>query len=274
MFDPRRNWWILEGVFVAALASPALFGGCGGDKSSPAATTGGASSTGGSGNATGGQSSGGTAAGGASGGAGGVAPFACNHTAAPGPTIAPGTNGTWGTASDVAGGTFQYQATSEAGSDAVTANTSTTPGSVILTATVNAGEYTGYGLYFKDCIDASQYSGIQFTMSGDLGGGTLVFQVQTNKNYPIDTNNKKGACGGSWSSGCGNNQITASNITGTAAPVQVRWGDMTGGQSNGVNNPVEPNELLGIQWQVNCTNPPDGGTSCPLNITIAEVKFF
>jgi hypothetical protein len=258
---------------VSALIGVLAFAGCGGDKSSPEEATGGTGASAGS--APGGAAgAAGARTGGAGGGnaTGGAAPYQCSGTAAPGPSIAPGTNGTWGSASDVGGGTFPYQ---DVTADAVTADKTTTAGSVILTATVAASGYTGYGIYFKDpdkCWSAAAYQGIRFTISGDLGGTSMQFQVQTNNDYPIDTANSKGACPGTWSSGCGNNSyaVPAASVTAAATVIDVPWAQLTGGKPN----PVESAELLGLQWQFNCTSPLDGGTTCPLNVTLGAVEFY
>jgi hypothetical protein len=267
MFELKHGWLRVGGICVVAMAGMAAAASCGGDKSSPTSDSGGAAPTAGTG--TGGKAAGG--AGGASTGGAPLVPFKCPETPAPGPSIAPGTSGVWGSASDVAGGTFKY--VDSTASNALTADTATTPGSVIVTATLAASGYNGYGLYFKDpdkCWSAAAYQGIRFTVSGSTGGATMLFQVQTNNNYPIDNTNSKGACQGTWSSGCGNNQAPAITVTATATPVEIKFTDLTGGQPDA----MDPKEILGIQWQWNCTTPPTGTTSCPINVTLGTVEFY
>src|SRR5690606_25394008 len=60
-----------------------------------------------------------------------------------------------------------------------------------ITGTVN--DYAGFGMWFGPCTDASGYSGIQFDVSGTPGeAGSLVLQVQTSENAPIDEENMRG----------------------------------------------------------------------------------
>jgi len=50
--------------------------------------------------------------------------------------------------------------------------------------------------------------------------------------------------------------------------VKIAWTDATGGSPN---EPVDPTQLTGIQWQFTI---PTTGTSCDADITIKNVKFF
>jgi hypothetical protein len=106
-------------------------------------------------------------------------------------------------------------------------------------------------------------------MGGDLGGGELLFQVQTNSNYPVDKTNNKGGCTDpdQWSGACANNTTTKLTIEATPKAIDIPWSSIIGGQPNAT---VDTTEVLGIQWQVNCT----GATDCAVNLTIGEVTFY
>src|SRR5690606_32921252 len=83
----------------------------------------------------------------------------------------------------------------------------------------NVQNYFGFGLWFGPCLDASDYIGISFTLTGELGdplaveedptlNGEIELQLQTSKNYVVDETNKKGECTGSWEDGtCKSNSV-------------------------------------------------------------------
>ena len=301
------KWIGLVGLVGAAMA--ASLAGCGGSKNTNAsaggstAADGGNSSSGGTatGSASGGSiaasggksaasggmsaASGGmsAASGGMSAGAGGTTAaqstgyevdadgaYVCRKGVPTGPNVAPGDNGSWGKATAVTGGTFTYQ---KSDAEKPTLDTATNPGGVNVTATVAVGAYTGWGLYFKDpekCFNVSQYTGgIRMTIGGDLGGGQIFFQVQTNANYPVDTANNKGACMDplQWNGSCANNTTSSLTIDATPTTIDIPWTDLAGGMPVAT---VDTTQLLGIQWQVTCS----GSADCAVNVTISDVSFY
>jgi hypothetical protein len=55
--------------------------------------------------------------------------------------------------------------------------------------------YTGIGVWFSGCIDASKFSGVRFTISGDAGmSGKVNFYLITNRDKYVDEPNGVGAC--------------------------------------------------------------------------------
>jgi hypothetical protein len=257
---------------VSALIGALAFAGCGGDKSSPEEATGGTGAS--AGNATAGSTTGGSAnAGSSTGGSGGAAPQSCSQTAPPNATIStfvPWNNGAWGATGDLTGGQSLYQTATDAASAGFTPsvdNTAANPALKVTATVVAGGGYAGYVMWFRPCVDASAYAGISFQISGSLGGATLSFQVQMNDDYPIDTANKKGACtGGSWSqTACWNNRA-AVTVTADVTTVSYTWDELIGGYPT---SPVDPRQLLGIQWEANCST----ATACPVDFTIDTVQF-
>lgn len=168
----------------------------------------------------------------------------------------------WGDDMSLTGGEFTYQ---NEGSDPLTIDVDTAAGTAHITGTVQG--YAGWGLWFGVCTNASRWSGIRFTMGGDLGvSGELAFQVQTNNNYPIDISNSKGACAGAWGEGCDSGTYIVEEFPAEPAPIEVPWSSLTGGAPN----ELEPAELLGLQWQFNCAE----GDSCELDVIIDVVEFY
>lgn len=195
--------------------------------------------------------------------------YACDYTAVPNENItdfASWTSGGEWQVDDMSlsGGSFEY--TGE--TSTITATHDAEEENMHIEATV--GDYAGFGLWFGPCSDASAFEGIEFTISGTItNGGSLDFQVQTSKNYPIDDSSKKGECEGTFSDGCAFN--TKSNVAVSETPevVQVPWSDLVGGQPEST---LDPSELLGIQWQFNC--PSDADAECEVDIVLDDVKFY
>jgi hypothetical protein len=253
---------------IAALALVA----CGGDSSAPADSTGGRTGSGGS------DGSGGAApgSGGASGGAAGdTGSSACEHFVPPDERITDFAiwdteDQEWGDPdATLTGGTFTYgngNADVAWNSEEYYLDLTVTDEVLGVSGIVAAGEYAGFGFWFGPCVDASAYRGITFTLGGEHGETQLIFQVQTSKNYPIDTENDKGECTGSWSDGCASNEVEIEEVPEEPTVIEVLWGELSGGEPE---TTVSSNELLGIQWQFNCGDDP-----CTPNITLDDIAFI
>jgi hypothetical protein len=165
------------------------------------------------------------------------------------------------------GGTFFYD---NDGDDKVGVLTATiAEQKATITGTIPANEYAGFGFWFGPCTDATNYTGISFTLAGDMGGDTEIqVQVQSSLNYPIDDKNSKGECTGTWAEGCASNAFTLKDVVLTAEPQEFKlpWTSFIGGKPV---DPLNAGELLGFQWQFNC-----GPAECKPSVIIDDVKFY
>ena len=145
----------------------------------------------------------------------------------------------------------------------------------------NVQSYFGIGLWFGPCVDASEYLGISFTITGELGdpeaveedpllNGEVELQLQTSKNYVIDTENAKGECEGSWAEGTCKSNVAIVPVDDAEPLVELLWEDFTGGVPEAT---VNPRQLLGLQWQFNCEES-EGGPGCDMDVTIDNVQFI
>lgn len=174
-------------------------------------------------------------------------------------------NGSWGTSGELSGGTFYYDGDGDSAVQALSLSVGAEE-SGTLTGSVSGG-YAGFGFWFGSCTDASQYQGLSFTLSGDLGDAQLELQLQISHNYPIDDGSSKGECQGTWST-CTNPKTTIPFTTSdTPTPFQIPWTDLTGGQPT---SGMDPTEILGIQWQLNCAS----GAECPVNVVLDDLQFY
>jgi Concanavalin A-like lectin/glucanases superfamily len=127
------------------------------------------------------------------------------------------------------------------------------------TPTDPGNSWFGVNLFLSNpsCVDASAYSGVQFTVTGDLGSCGLALEAVTAQDNQV-------AFGGACTQEICFGPLSAPLTTGTHV---VRFADMTGG----VPMPtVDPTALQGIQWALNTPN--DGGP-CVASFTITDVSF-
>jgi hypothetical protein len=226
------------GGATAGAGAPSLGGGT---SQAGAGTAGGTSTAGAAGTGTGGAGAG----------------FACAGTKPASPKITsfddlvanPTNVGNYTFMMGVPGGTFSYQPA---------ALTLASTG-MALNAKGNIKNYDGFGIYFTSCTDASAYTGVSFTIKGNVGTtGMMNFRVQTNSNTVVDTKNMKGAC------------VVPTGTTDTytlchaaGKPIAVT----TGGSTVSVNfsDLIDPagvpvatitgKDILGLEWAFDWTPP-------------------
>jgi hypothetical protein len=142
-----------------------------------------------------------------------------------------------------------------------TLTTSSVSGAWVFTGTVST--YSGAGLWFLPCVDASSFSGVEFTVKGDAGpSGTMLFYVTQVSNMKVAT--PGGACtGGNLCRGA----RSEFPVTGTEQTVKIPWSNFTGGWPN--NAIDQPGELL----DMHC-DPVWSGTTYTVNVTIDNLAFY
>ena len=133
--------------------------------------------------------------------------------------------------------------------------------------------YTGIGLYLSQCVDASAFQGIEFTISGNVGSATpdagapgeLTFSVST----PVDSKVQDGVGNTCTLSGCGSPGYTFS-VPAQPTTLRVTWEMLTGGSPVFVLN---PGKISGIQWSLPwpCTTNP---VPYAAQIVLSDVSFF
>jgi hypothetical protein len=249
-------------VGIVGLVSAGLFSmGC---SSSSSSTDGGAGTTGHAG--TSGGTAGTTGSGGATGSAGttgtGGSSAAC--TAAPtsgliadfmgdgGIEIMGGLSAYGGVAAPThtdANGTFEIMENNPAGA---------------------AAQYVGTVLYFSNCVDASAFSGVEFTLSGSVAGCSIQYSTNDVQHDDMSTD-PKGGC--TLGSACYSPQASITTVPTTATPVMEPFITTAGGNPSA---PTDPTKLTGIQWQFTIAPAAEGGApvSCVSDLKITDVKFY
>ncbi len=129
------------------------------------------------------------------------------------------------------------------------------PGVQVTFAPETATGWAGFGLSFAGCIDASAYTGVRFTVAGELGTCALSFGV-------VPTEQQLVAFGGSCTGEC----IPPSSPPLTAGTTTVSFADLAGGAPDG---PVDQARLQNVQWSLKSM----GGVPCRARLTVTDVSF-
>jgi hypothetical protein len=174
---------------------------------------------------------------------------------------------TWGTGTDQ-WNTYTYQSTGQP--TPMLSATASGGLNVVASLVVPDGSgavYAGAGVAFaaSTCIDASAYSGVEFTLSGSLGGCQVAFGI----NFAEDTTPANDANRG---------KCTATNCYGPSYSITsvgtmiVPFTALSGGMPMGT---VDPSQLTSIQWQfaLPSAQSGDGGGGCSANFTVSDVSF-
>jgi len=209
---------------------------------------------------------------GGTGGTGGSTPppMACLGTPVASPVITDfsdavaGSSISFGTPPGLTGGTFSYSGTGltapalalttvGSGMSAEGLQVSASPG-----ATADGTQnFFGFGLFFNSCLDASAFSGVKFTIAGDLGNCGISFATTFSETVS-PTDDTRGAC---TLASCfpGSFPLTS---TGT---IIVPFSALSGGSPS----VIDPKSIIGVQWQMNQPL----GAACVANFTISDVEF-
>jgi hypothetical protein len=121
--------------------------------------------------------------------------------------------------------------------------------------------FFGFGFSFNStaCVDASAFTGIEFTITGDLGTCSTNFSVTDSEDLPIVF---QGTC---TASSC----FAPSTAPLTAGTHVIHFADL----SNGSPVPtLDSAALMGVSWNMNV--PTDGESApCAANFTISDLSF-
>ena len=134
-----------------------------------------------------------------------------------------------------------------------------TPGPVVEPAPTWAGFGVGFG--HPSCVDASAFTGISFTVSGDLGTCTLQLSLLPSEDNAV-TNGPVGSC------------VAAMCVPPFSAPVGVGttvmpFSEVSGGSPMPT---VDVTALNGVQWLLNAPTAGDAA-SCSASFTVSDVAF-
>lgn len=132
-------------------------------------------------------------------------------------------------------------------------------------------QYLGTTLYFNNCIDASGYQGVQFSISGSISAACHLIFGANDVIHDDHMSDPKGTCDAG--SNCyAPNMMVAATLSSTPQTVKIPW--IMGSSVPMVD--LDPSHLVGVQWQFTVDPTPDGGTpdTCTAELHIDDVKFY
>jgi hypothetical protein len=127
-----------------------------------------------------------------------------------------------------------------------------------------ANPWIGFGLNFRICVDASNFAGVTFTITGDLGTCGLSFGAVFSADLGASFDSK-GICVSPLGQ-C----ITPFSGPIATGRVSVRFSDIVGGAPQPMVNQAE---LTGIEWRLIAPIDPLA-LPCVASFTVSDVSFF
>lgn len=150
----------------------------------------------------------------------------------------------------------------------------------------SVADYSGFALFFSvptggcTLVDASAFSGIELTISGDTGGTPIQINVGTAGNTIStawfvanggDDTPTHGRCepAASQYDGTCSSGMASIDVTDTPTTVQIAWDDLTGEAPAGS---FDPSEITFIGW--NFAWAGDAGVPYDVDVTIDDITFI
>jgi len=207
----------------------------------------------------------------AGGGEGGVGPGCNAHNTLPAPSsglIADFADADGGI--EIMGGLFDYGS----GSDDIGRPATSIDGALHITEdwpATSSPQYVGVFMYFQQCIDASAFSGVSFSISGSFSGCSM--QVFATDSAHFDATSGADFATGPAGSYQPQAQLDMSQISSDPQTVRVAFSSQLGGSPG---TPLDPSTLIGMDWQFTIPpgDPDSGAPSCAAQLTIDDLTFF
>jgi hypothetical protein len=141
-------------------------------------------------------------------------------------------------------------------------------------APVNAAQnYIGFGLYFNNtsCLDASSHTGIQFELTGSLGGCLLAAGVNFSADLAHTDDAAHGGCTGTCYGPSADVTAQATGAADAGVTVKVPFTQYAGGMPV---SGAQPGSIVDVQWQLSApVGRPDAG-GCSADFTVSNVSFY
>lgn len=128
-----------------------------------------------------------------------------------------------------------------------------------------------------DCVDASSYTGVSFSLSGSLIGTGCSMQFAINDSehdqiIPGVVDPKAGGPAGSYPPLL---SITSAELVSTAVTIKVPFAGTTAPVGGSPSTSIDPSKLVGLLWQMSTPVASGGGAAeCVWNIDVSNVRFY
>jgi len=260
-------------LLFSMLLSVGLSQACGSD-TSPVAAAGGASGVGGAESTSGGASTGDNSTTGGNSAQGGTSALggAIGQDCTPSNTFLAPTDGLVATFSDVDGGMESAGRFIGYPFDATAPKVSTASGTLHITQNTpatTAPQYTGVAIGFGHCVDASAFTGVEFSISGSFSGCTMKYLTGDVAHQDATT----GAPYATGASGAYQPQSPIASSQLTSAPITLRMPFAGYVFDGNPSTPLDPRKIILLGWQFEIAASTTGA-SCVADIAIDNVKFY
>jgi hypothetical protein len=181
------------------------------------------------------------------------------------PAVWNSSTGKWCADNGLRGSVFSYSGTASTAAAAVDA----TSQNLKLNLTVGATDYAGGGLTFDSCVNASDFTSVQFNATitaGSLTGCVWQVQLQTQDQRASTTSPSGGTC----ASNC-YRFPTVANLAAPTATATTYTEAFTTFSNPASSTIATRTQVVGLQWQVNSGSA--GAGTCTVELRIDNIKF-
>jgi hypothetical protein len=131
-----------------------------------------------------------------------------------------------------------------------------------------AARYLGVVISFDGCVDASAFTGVQFSVSdASLGGCTMVYAT-------ADVVHTSATTGLPYATGAPSAFSPQAMVTPEPTPATLMMPFVGGPSGGSPATPVDPTKLTHVLWQFTVDAAPAGALSCIADVTIDDVTFY
>jgi hypothetical protein len=156
----------------------------------------------------------------------------------------------------------------------------TTGGTLNITesaAATSAPQYVGVVIYFNNCIDASAFTGVQFTISGSFSGCTMQYSTDDSEHGDSTLSTPNPHATGPAGSYSMQARLAATQVTSTPMTISIPFtgpGAPAGGSPDGVA--LDTAKLDSLTWQLTIpvASAVDGTPTCAASLAIDNVGFY
>ena len=131
-----------------------------------------------------------------------------------------------------------------------------------------AARYLGVSIIFDGCVDASTFTGVQFSISdASLGGCTM--------NYVTgDVVHSSATSGLPYATGAPSAYPPQATVTPEPTPATLMMPFVGGPSGGSPSTPIDTTKLTFVQWQFTVEAAPAGALPCLADVTIDDVTFY
>jgi hypothetical protein len=138
-------------------------------------------------------------------------------------------------------------------------------------SSTSATQYAGVGITFADCIDASAFSGVSFSIGGSISGCAMSFAATISEDTYNDGTtdaDPRGVCT-LGPSGCYSPKADLTGLTSAPQTLRFGWPAFIYGMPDQTSDPAK---ITGVEWSFEIAAGPSG--TCAADVTIDDVSFF